>query len=82
MFTLRARSNEFTIDIKPPYNDDSMLTEPKLKKTSATIIEIEPWYIITLNTFDVHHEAKNHYLNGHEYYRGQLCLVQFIYRKI
>jgi hypothetical protein len=59
-----------------------MLTEPKLKKTSATIIEIEPWYIITLNIFDVHHEAKNHFLNGQEYYRGQLCLVQFIYRKI
>ena len=48
-----------------------MLTEPKLKKTSATIIEIEPWYIITLSIFDVHHEAKNHFLNGHEYYRGQ-----------
>jgi hypothetical protein len=59
-----------------------MLTEPKIKKTIATIIEIEPWYIITLNTFVVHNEAKKHYLNGHEYYRGQLCLVQFIYRKI
>ena len=35
-----------------------MLAEPKLKKTSATIIEIEPWYIITLNIFDVHREAK------------------------
>jgi len=69
VFTLRARSNEFTIDIKPPYKDEIMLTEPKLKKASATIIEIEPWYIITLITFDVHHEAKNHFLNGHGYYR-------------
>ena len=49
-FTLRARSNEFTIDIKPPYKDDIMLAEPKLKKTSATIIEIEPWHALTTVT--------------------------------
>ena len=41
-FTLRARSNEFTIDTKPPKIDGDIVVEPKLKKTSATTIEIEP----------------------------------------
>ena len=32
----------FIIDTNPPYNDGNSVVEPRLKKTSATIIEIEP----------------------------------------
>ena len=40
--TLRARSNVFIIDTNPPYKDGNIVVELKLKKTSATTIEIEP----------------------------------------
>ena len=41
-FTLRAKSNVFIIDTPPPYTDGRKVAEPKLIKTSATTIEIEP----------------------------------------
>ena len=41
-FTLRAKSNVFNIDTTPPYIDENIVVESKLKKTSATTIEIEP----------------------------------------
>ena len=45
----------FKIDNDPPKKEDTISTEPVLKKTSATTNEIAIWYKITLNTFDVYH---------------------------